>query len=637
MTRLKLALLAATALGLSLSGANARVTQFEVTNRADAYDGRTFGDAGAYERIDGIAHFAIDPASERGQRIVGLDEAPTNADGEVEFQTEVTIVAPKSGGSGTLFYEVPNRGRTLALGLLNLSASAGNTFNPDDPGDGFLMDAGHTLVWSGWQTGLGDALIDMTLPTIEGSTGTSREEFIFDDDGATSEATLTYPAADTDAAAATITVRQNSLDERQTPDGLAVRFLDENRIEITRPEGFDAGAIYEIVYQAKGDMPTGLAFVATADVVSFLRGNAGHDAEAPISGIDHVVGMGISQSGRFIRDLVYQGFNADAEGAQVFDGVMPHIAGSRKTYTNYAFAQPGRYSRQHEDHDVPGDQFPFTYAETTDPVTGATDGILDACGESDTCPKVVHTDTSTEFWQARAALVSTLPTGEPITQPEDVRLYFVAGAPHFNFWGGSPSETKTCVFPSNPISAAPTMRALTEAMIAWVADGTAPPDTVFPSGEALVAPDSVSFPVLDGARPTPVVNRLMVMDHGTQPPTVGDEYTVLVPRIDADGMPEGGVREPYIAAPTGSYYGWNLRKEGFAPGELCSLTGTYVAFPASASNADSRTPLPDRYADAAAYRSAVKDAAEALVAQGLMRAADVDWVVDQAPALTAAD
>ena len=104
-----------------------------------------------------------------------------------------------------------------------------------------------------------------------------------------------------------------------------------------------------------------------------------------------------------------------------------------------------------------------------------------------------------------------------------------------------------------------------------------------------------------------------------------------VPAIDADGMARGGIREPYIAAPTGSYFGWNLRDEGFAPGELCSLTGSFVAFPAAGSNADSRTPLAARYPDAAAYETAVREAARALVAKGLMRAADVDWVVQAAP------
>lgn len=81
-----------------------------------------------------------------------------------------------------------------------------------------------------------------------------------------------------------------------------------------------------------------------------------------------------------------------------------------------------RYSRQHEEHDFPGDQFPFTYAETTDPLTGRTDSLLAECRASDTCPKIMHSDTSAELWQARGALVTTSPAGAPLTMPDDVRL-----------------------------------------------------------------------------------------------------------------------------------------------------------------------------------------------------------------------
>ncbi|MER0238579.1 alpha/beta hydrolase domain-containing protein [Fulvimarina sp. MAC8] len=615
----------------------ARVVGFEVESREAAYEGKSFGKTGAYERIDATAHLAIDPKSERGQTIVDLDKAPVNANGEVEFSTRVTILTPTdaSKGSGTMFYEVPNRGRNLSFALLNFVTSVEGTFSVDDPGDGFLMSEGHTLVWSGWQTGLDEGSLQMELPVLPEVTGQSREEFIFDKDGETQTVSLTYPAASTEPGEATLTVRAKPGDERSTPDGVSFRYLDETSIEITRPESMDDGAIYEFIYPAKDALPMGLAFVATADVVSFLRGNGGGEVENPISGINHTIGMGISQSGRFLRDFIYQGFNADEGGAQVFDGAMPHIAGSRKTFTNYSFAQPGRYSRQHEDHDYPGDQFPFTYAETSDPLSGESGSILTACEETDTCPLVIHTDTSTEFWQARSSLVSTSPSGEALTMPDGVRLYFIAGAPHFNAWESSSKENETCVYPSNPASAAPTMRALVANMEAWVTGGETPPDSVFPglSGDDIVAPDALELPVLDGERPSPMPNPLAVMDHSSLPPKAGETYDVMVPKTDEDGLPMGGVEEPVIAAPIGTYWGWNLRAEGFAPGDLCSLTGSFVAFPKEdGSNSDARTPLSERYADADAYRSEAQAAAEALVEKRLMRAEDVETIVDSATA-----
>ncbi|WP_161555683.1 alpha/beta hydrolase domain-containing protein [Mangrovicoccus ximenensis] len=488
------ALLAGTALlALAPAIASAEVTDFRILAAAPAFDGREFGAAGSYERIDALATITIDPASERAAGIVHIGDVPLNDDGLVEFRSEVSILRPTGTGSGMLFYEVANRGRNLSFMGLNLSP-AGKGFDIGQPGDGFLMERGHTLVWSGWQTHLGGDLLQLDLPVAEGVTGLSREQAIFDDGAADGQIKLTYPAADMDPAKATLTVRATAQAAPETPEGLGFRYVDDTTVEISRPEGFDGGAIYDFTYPATEAVPAGLGFVATADVVSFLRGSPGHDAEPPFGPAEHALGIGISQSGRFLRDFLYQGFNADGTGAQVFDGMIAHIAGSRKTFANYPFALAGRYSRQHEDHDYPGDQFPFSYAEATDPLTGRTGSILEACEATDTCPKLMHVDTDTEFWQGRSALVSTAPDGTPLEMPQDVRLYYLAGAPHFNAWGGAPSETATCVYPKNPLSAAPVLRALEVALEDWVRDGTAPPDSVFPGARTSGAGRGIAAP-----------------------------------------------------------------------------------------------------------------------------------------------
>ncbi len=471
------------------------------------------------------------------------------------------------------------------------------------------MRQGFTIVWSGWQPGLGDTLMDISLPVLPQVTGPSREEFIFEDAKPVSTAKLTYPAADLAPEKATLTVRAKPGDPRGTPPGLSFRYVDESTVEITRPAGFDAGAVYEFTYPAKGAMPGGLGFIATADVVSFLRGN-GPSVLRPLSAPSITPWASASPSpaaSSAISSIRASMRTRPDAGCRRHHA---HIAGSRKTFTNDVFAQPGRYSRQHEDHDFPGDQFPFTYASMRDPVSGRTDGILEACVRTQTCPKVVHTDTSTEFWQGRAALVSTTPAGEPIPQPDSVRLFFVAGAPHFNAWGATPKADKVCQYPTNPVSAGPTLRALTVAMHQWLASGTAPRPSLFPAGQgALVKPESVAFPRIDGAVPHPPVNGLAMRDPADLPPTAGAAYNILVPRVDADGMDLGGVREVPVAAPMGSYWGWNLRREGFAPGDLCSLTGSFVAFPKEALNSDSRQPLSARYRTAADYETALGTAA----------------------------
>jgi hypothetical protein len=120
------------------------------------------------------------------------------------------------------------------------------------------------------------------------------------------------------------------------------------------------------------------------------------------------------------------------------------------------------------------------------------------------------------------------------------------------------------------------------------------------------------------------------MDHTTLPPTAGDAYPVFLPAVDADGIPEGGIKSPFAQAPLGSYFGWNLRKPGFGEGELCSLTGSFVPFPKETATDDSRLPSSERYADANAYLAAVEVAADDLVAEGLMLPDDIGYVMERA-------
>ncbi|PDT82610.1 alpha/beta hydrolase domain-containing protein [Sinorhizobium sp. BJ1] len=612
----------------------ARVIAFEIKASGPAFEGKAFGEIGTYERIDAIAAFAIDPKSPRLAGIVDIDKAPANASGEVVFSTEVSILRPSNAAqrSAFLFYEVPNRGRNLSFQLLNRAKSTNVPATTADAGDGFLMKRGDTIVWSGWQTGLADEFLNIDLPVLDGVTGQSREQFIFDKPGRSSTAKLTYPAADLDPSKARLTVRARDRDAPQQRPGLGFRYRSPTEIEITRPSDMDAGAIYEFVYPAKDAVPAGLAFAATSDLISFLRGNQGHEAENPLDGVQHTIGMGISQSGRFLRDMIFQGFNADEKGNRVFDGAIPHIAGSRKSFTNFRFAQPGRYSRQHEDHDYPGDQFPFTYTETRDPVSGESGSILSVCSPTDTCPKIMHTDTSTEFWQARASLVTTSPDGKQIEMPDNVRLYFIAGAPHSNDWSAKSGEEAACAFPTNPLSAAPVMRALYVTMADWVSEDRAPPPSRYPSltDGTLVSLDKLKLPKINGEVARPVFNELRAMDYSSQPPSRGKAYPVYLPAVDTDGNPLGGIRMAYVQAPLGTYAGWNLRKRGFGEGELCSLTGTFIPFPRKRSDADSRDPLSDRYADSEAYVAAVKRASEGLVADGFMLPDDLGYVLDRA-------
>jgi hypothetical protein len=128
--------------------------------------------------------------------------------------------------------------------------------------------------------------------------------------------------------------------------------------------------------------------------------------------------LGISQSGRVLRDLVHLGFNQNLAGRQVFDGILPVVAGSRRTCVNWQIAQAGRYSRQHEDHSYGDDRFPFSYPTLTDPISGRSSGVLQRARDARVCPKVLHLDTESDFWQSRSSLVATDTSGGDIAMPD---------------------------------------------------------------------------------------------------------------------------------------------------------------------------------------------------------------------------
>ena len=622
--------------------AEARVTRLDVVSTVSpTFEGRAFK-SGQYELLRMRASGELDPHSPFNADIVNIEKAPRNSRGLVEYTTDVHILKPidLSKGSSTLFYDVVNRGNKLAMGNFN-GASTNDPVLAAHAGNGFLMDQGYAVVWSAWQgdVAAGSDRVVANFPIAkrpDGSpvTGLSREEFTDTGTAPTFNAALVYPAAA--LTGGTLTVRQREADPRQTPPGLSFTWVNNKQIAITRPAGFDSGALYEFVYTAQDPIVMGIGFAATRDVVSFLRNKTTDDAgqRNPLAGsIRHVLGFGSSQSGRFLKDLLYQGFNRDESRRKVFDGIQPHISGSRKTFTNYEFAAPGRFSRQHEDHMYPGDQFPFTYGLTYDPISRRFDGIMVKCRLTGTCPKVVHTDSELEVWQARGSLVVTTLQGWPTYIPPDVRVYAFAGTQH------GPAATPArgiCKNLSNPLPYAPSMRAVLSALDGWVRSGKAAPPSNYPmlqEGE-LAPPAAIGFPVIPGVTFNGLYNELPFKDLSTQPPTAGRIYPGFAPIVNDDGNAIGGIAHPFLSVPIGTYTGWNLRSAGNAEDEGCSLTGSYIPFLATraeriAAN-DPRLSIEERYASSADYVARVEAAGRRLMAQRLLLQADYDAIVAEA-------
>jgi hypothetical protein len=610
----------------------AEVSRVEILTRQDVLGGRAFGSTGPYERIVGRLHLTVDPAHPRNRLVVDIDRAPVNAAGRVAFTADLTILRPRDAtrGNGIALVDIPNRGRKVALSAFNRAAGTGDLTTEAEAGDGFLFEQGYTIVWIGWEfdvAGRGDAM-RVDVPIARGTTGTVHATLT--PNARTAELTANDLAAYPPTAAASTARRLSRRDSRASeavPIPLDRWRLDGNIVSLDG--GFDAGAVYELSYPAADSPVAGLGFVAVRDTAAWLKYSA--DAVAPAR---YALAFGLSQSGRFLRDFLYQGFNADERDRLVFDAVMPHIAGASRIDLNRRWATPvsqGQFSET---------SFPFADAALRDPVTGVTEGALENPRARAHQPKVFYTNTGVEYWGGArsAALIHTTPDGSAdLTLPANVRVYFLTGTQH----GPSrfPPSIGTGQQLGNPNDYWWTMRGLLVAMQRWIVDDAEPPPSRHPRLDdgTLVRSTAVAFPDLPSvASPRGIVagqraaNALVAKQGGP-----GTPLPLLVPQVDGDGNERAGIRQPDITVPLGTYTGWNFRNPRIgSPRETFPLLGSYVPLPATraagARAGDPRASVDERYPTRARYLALVEEAAAALAEDRYLRAADLPLILGQA-------
>ena len=640
--------LALTALLVSLSLAHARaeVSRFDVLAREQpALQGRVFGDSGTVEKITARAVITLDPTDPHNAVIVDLDRAPRNSDGKVEASTDVIIVRP-AHPNGTLLFEVLNRGRKLTPGYFDDTdtTSGSRLEQSDDAGNGFLLAQGYTLVWAAWQgdirAGIG---MQIAVPVVSAITGPSREEWSFPDASNPKRVSLSYPIAD--RASVKLTVRNRTDDERQTIDGLSMTVLDDRTIEIARPAGAAPDALYELTYTARDPTVMGMGLGAIRDVTSFLR----HDesAQNPLAtnkqtGINRALAVGISQSGRVLRDLLYFGMNQDEAGRIVFEGMMPIIPGARRSFTNARFAQPGRNPGPQFDRLFPVLQFPFTYPVLYDAVSGKRDGILLRCSLSNTCPRIMQLDSEFEFWGSQASLLVTDTLGNHIDLPPEVRLYLLSGAPHGSVWNAVVSRNPACALPLNPVSGGAAGRALLTAMNRWISDGVEPPSSRYPTraaGTLVPAENVYPFPI-PGLSYRAQYVRAQWIEQAMPVPRVRGDYPLFLPRAGADGNAIAGIHLPLLAVPRATYTGWNPIVGATGAQELCTQMGGTLplAFTRAERHeaGDPRPSIEELYRSPDDYVTAVQAATEHMVTQRLLLPRDAEMAISAARAGTLA-
>ena len=659
-----------------------RIT-IDIQERTAFADGHAFAEAGAYERLIGRARFAVDPDAPAQAGIVDVDKAPRNGDGLVEFAADLCILKPvdPARANRRLFFDYGNRGNKRAVQYFNDAPACNDPATLAHAGNGYLFRRGYTVVWGAWQGDLlpGDGRMILTLPVARDGaqplTGMVRSEFIVAQEGQTTlplsgwVSTRSHPAVSRDPSKARLTRRRYPVDERVeiTPDawrfarvetGMGLDFqgaeqaIVESDTHICMSGGFEPGWIYELVYEGRDPLVLGLGYVAVRDLVSFLK-YEDSDSEGranPVADggpMERAYAFGRSQTGRLIRDAIYRGFNADAAGRKVFDGVLAHVAGCGRMWMNHRFANvvvPA--GQQYEDHDNYADSFPFSYAECTDHLTGRSDAI---CKRPETDPLIFHSQSATEYWQRRGSLVHTDTEGNDLEQPDNVRVYFWSSAPHVADPNQGAPVRGLCQHLSNVVQTSILFRALLDAMDRWASDGIAPPPSRIPRRDdgSLVGMDQwrAQFPVIPGVATPRGPNALPLFDfgpgaangiQGTLPPAViePDGYTVLVPAVDIDGNDIAGVRVPMVEAPLATYTGWNLRSRGHGEGAMHEFTGSTIPLPETesirAATGDPRPSIEQRYGDADAYVAAIVRAAERLVAEGLMLEEDIARVEQRA-------
>lgn len=668
--KLLVALLLASA-GAAPGTVQARITRIEIDRvESPTFVGTTFGSTGQYEKLVGRAYGELDPRDELNRGIVYLDKAPRNAVNRVEYSVDVYILKPidMSRGNRVLFYDVVNRGSKRTFAVFHVGASGGNDPTTEkDAGDGFLLKQGYTIVSSGWQGDVppGDNRLIGHFPVATEPGGRPirkliTTEYVFTkpaytvgvgfDNGVNMRP---YPAVpDNSMSRARLLRRSGPLAPRETIPGSEWSFAKcpdgknatPSNVDVCYPAGFSPNYLYELVYFAQDPLVMGIGFAATRDLVSFLRyersaanplvkGGAANDS-GPIRA---AIGFGRSQSGRYIKDLVYQGFNLDEGKRVVFDGILPLISGSRLTYTNVEFAMPGRAPSPVASHFYGGDQFPHTYATVDDPISKKRDGWLARCTAQGACPKVMHWDSGIEAWAARSSLVVSDALGKSdLPIPDNVRVYYFASTQHVPT--SQPSHG-ICKHLGNPNPYRETVRALLVAMHAWILEGTPPPASQFPhlSDQTLVPPlpaSSFGFPKIPGVNYTGKHNELYLKDFSVQPPqdVPGMRYTVLVPKVDSDGNDIAGVRSLAVQVPLATYTGWNQRREGYMEDEFCNLQGSYWPFAKTAKErgADLRPSLQERYGSHANYVAKVERAVRKLVRERFLLPEDARRLVEEA-------
>lgn len=620
---------------LVATSAQAEVARIEVRQTLP------FGDG--YEMLSGIVHYEVDPKASSARDISDIRLAPVNASGRVAFNGPFLIIRPAdlAKRNGVTLLEIPNRGGVQS----NRSFYDWENFSLTDPSHAKIQRAGiigrgYTLAWVGWQGRMKPEAFGLTVPVGTGM-GRVRFDFTVRPDPAQSVSPsekLTYCARNARQDGAVLRVITRFDDPGHVLPKRAWRFADtqngqlvDNPCTISLVTPPSTTSHYVLTYNAEPAAIMGLGEAAVRDFVAHLKHR---DVASPLNEQPtKVITFGYSQSGRFLRDFVYRGFNRDAQGRIAFDGMLIYAAGAGRGSFNHRYALPGEAGNSVGTNLRAVDLFPFADGPTTDLTGSRKVGLFDRAHRDGVMPKVFSVFSSSEYWARAGSLVQTTTDGKAIMNLDgDNRLYHFSGTPHAP---ARPARFRTegqkAEYPYNYnrdmlLSA----DAMLEHMRRWIIDGINPPPSVAPvPGQTLVTADKLIVPMMRvPAAPPPVWQ----LDLGRQyeksgviaePPKVGRQYPLFVPAVDADGNEVGGIKGIIARVPLGTYTAWNYTNpEAASFGFLSGLQGGFVPFARTKAErlaaGDPRLSIEERYGDKDGWLRAVQSAFDDCVRDGIL-------------------
>lgn len=658
------------------------VTRIEIISSEIFAEGKKFSTVGAYEKIRGRLYYAVDPENPANARIVDLKYAPQNAEGMVVFFGDFLLLKPVDleKGNHRLLYGVNNRGNLLMLALINSASRSNNPSKLRDAGNGFLMKQGYSLLWSAWnwdvRSGNNRLQIELPVATKNGKPIIQKiaAEIVVNSSSPENKSqpfawgrSRCYPVVDmNDKSTAALTVRDEPHGKRIEISRSEWRFarLDNDHIvpdstHLYLESGFKPGKIYELIYLAKNPRVVGLGLAAARDAISFFRfevkdrhGNLNPLAVQksvsewkPDSEKAYIFGM--SQSGRFITHMIYEGFHVDESGRMAFNGARIHVAGGGKGGFNHRFAQTTHHPSHLEGNYMPADFFPFNYALQKDPLTGKSGDVLAIAKKLGKIPYIIITNNELEYWTRSASLLHTNVTGtKDAPVHEKVRIYMVNGAPH-----GISTSRRRGIYehPNNTLDHSPVLRALLVALDRWVTNNIEPPSSCYPRinrGELITAAEHKKrFPKIPGMRHPGRNLQPPRVNYGEWfwsdgifsivPPEMSEPYITLVPNFNDDGNGIGGIRLPELQIPLGTYQGWNPRRAEFgAPEYLGRFAGSLWKFAnieaERKQTSDPRPSIEARYPGKEIYVEKITKAVKDLISQGFLLKEDGEAYIDHA-------